>query len=91
MFSIRVMFGLKFVKNPMEIGQLVPKIKQTFNLKDFTNNKKQRKIIRFGWLYLKKNSICKFRLILLAHSTYVKSLKCMYFKRVYGLIMQFSP
>ena len=58
---------IKFGENPTEIGQLVPKIQ---TVKGLNKQKETKETICFVWLYV-KNSICKFRLILLDHITNV--------------------
>ena len=56
---------LPFTSDPIEIGQMVPKIQQ---LKSCKNNLKKEETTCFVWLYL-KICISKFQLILLDHIT----------------------
>ena len=66
-FLLGYCLDLNLVKTP-QLGKWFQRNKQ---LKDWTNNKKQKKLSAlFGCIL--KNSICEFHLILLDHITYVR-------------------
>ena len=62
-FLLGYCLGFNLVKIPQRLGNWFQRYKQ---LKDWTNNKKQNKLLAlFGCIL--KNGICEFRLILLDH------------------------